>query len=93
MNGRMNTRRRRLILTGLALGASAISWAAVLAGDSPEAREVKERFARQVGRIRSLEASFAHDEERPEAGAAPRPAGLPEPALLAQGRLDRSIQR
>jgi hypothetical protein len=55
----MGTRRQRLILTALALAASAISWAAIPPGDSPEAREVKEQFTRQVGRITSLEVSYA----------------------------------
>jgi hypothetical protein len=55
----IRTRRSRLVLAGLALAAGSGIWAGMADGDSPEAREVKEQFARQAGRIGSLEVSYS----------------------------------
>ena len=52
-------RGARLVLVGLALAACSATWAGMAAGDSPEAREVKEQVARQAGRIGSLEVSYS----------------------------------
>ncbi len=55
----IRTRRSRLVLAGLAVAACSAIWAGMAAGDSPEAREVKERFTGQAGRIGSLEVSYS----------------------------------
>lgn len=55
----IRTRRSRLVLAGLALAAGSATWARMTAGDSAEAREVKEQFARQAARIKSLEVSYS----------------------------------
>jgi hypothetical protein len=59
MNVWIRTWRSRLVLAGLALAACSAIWASMADGDSPEAREVKARFARQAGRIASLEVSYS----------------------------------
>lgn len=59
MNIRIRTRRLRLVLAGLAIAACSTIWAGMADSDSPEAREVKEQFARQAGRIGSLEVSYS----------------------------------
>ena len=53
------TRRSLLVLAGMAFVACSATWAGMSDGDSPEAREVKEQFARQAGRIGSLEVSYS----------------------------------
>jgi hypothetical protein len=55
----IRARRARPVLAGIALAACSATWAVMVDGDSPEAREVKMQFARQAGRIASLEVSYS----------------------------------
>lgn len=58
MKSWIRTRRSRLLVVGLALAVFQSTWMGLAADDSPETREVKEQFARQAGRIASLEVSY-----------------------------------
>jgi hypothetical protein len=59
MKSWIRTNRSRLLLVGLALAVFPATWVGMAASDSPETRAVKEQFARQAGRIKSLEISYS----------------------------------